>query len=820
MLRGSFSKRLTLLLPCSFLLGAGLSAGQVTDPLVAVRRALQDNLPEVAITQIQELLTAEQLPETAKQALNLALAEAHLRKGQGLDAIAALQGLSGPTAVFWRATAHQRLGQLSEALRWWQAWQPTPGEFAPELAKTGHRNHVSCLVALGKMSAAYELVQKLQPEQPDLVFLQAELLISLKRPSEALAILQKAPVDLSPALRLYLTGKAQLAVGNLDEAAKAFAKSAAEKSALSRPATIGLAKATRAQGLVLDAGRLLVPLIEEGGGFGWTEAALAELLICNEPPIPEIQQKLEAWRQQEKSVLAEHIWLSDIEHRLDESVSAQLALVTGFLDKFPESPFRLRVQLRKVALLIVDGRLPEAQATLDALSAPQLTRPIQNLRNELAASLTFAKEDYSAAAAAFANLAETSEGYVEKLRSAYNSAVASMKNGDQENVLASTAGLLGPDISRETLGSLALEKAMAAAANEDNSEAVDLLKGFLRDYPKHPRTFGGLELLVQLESAQQAWIPLLLAAAETPSQKDSAQRLEIKSLASGSLPAYLAKVDAYLALHPAGSQSAQLLFACGEVCYNKRQLVDAEVRFKRAAALFAPNSKEAAVCSYWAGKAALGTLTQGADDAALAHWQIASTFAGAIRHSARMESARLFQRRNELEKALEALGSILDDTAVPPTAEVRYAVTLLRSELLSTQPKPKPEQLEQAQKACEIVITSPGASVTWKQQASFRKAAILEQLKKPKEALAAYYATMQPPITPQPILNNSDYHWFTRAGARVLAILEADKNWSAAVRVAQQLGTAPGALGEEYRDKAERLKTQHMLWDDDLKELP
>jgi tetratricopeptide (TPR) repeat protein len=275
--------------------------------------------------------------------------------------------------------------------------------------------------------------------------------------------------------------------------------------------------------------------------------------------------------------------------------------------------------------------------------------------------------------------------------------------------------------------------------------------------------------------------------------------------------AFAKKADRFLEAHPEGALRADLLMKMAVRYYNTQQYAPAKARFLQLVEE-EPESNLVEASLYWAGKSALGSLAKGCEDEAIKLWDRVAAAKGSMRMEARLEQAKLNQRRNP-PAALQVFETILKSSP-PPDASLRYTVLCLRGETLMATAGDNADQWREALSGFDQVISSPDASVYWKQQACVRKGGCLENLKQDAAALEAYQEAMAYSKN-SASTNESDYHWFFRAGGKAIRLLESKKNWAAAVAIAQQLAEAPGPQADAARERANRLTTEHFLWQDD-----
>jgi predicted phosphoadenosine phosphosulfate sulfurtransferase len=87
---------------------------------------------------------------------------------------------------------------------------------------------------------------------------------------------------------------------------------------------------------------------------------------------------------------------------------------------------------------------------------------------------------------------------------------------------------------------------------------------------------------------------------------------------------------------------------------------------------------------------------------------------------------------------------------------------------------------------------------------------------KTEDALESYYSVIAKNYAPEQKENHDiEWFWFYRCGFQALSLLEAEKRWDAAVKLARRIASFNGPRAEEASKRANTLAKQHMIWEDD-----
>jgi hypothetical protein len=106
------------------------------------------------------------------------------------------------------------------------------------------------------------------------------------------------------------------------------------------------------------------------------------------------------------------------------------------------------------------------------------------------------------------------------------------------------------------------------------------------------------------------------------------------------------------------------------------------------------------------------------------------------------------------------------------------------------------------------VIATEGASPTWKNQASYKKAKTLEQQAQPDAALVIFYDILNSAGT-----GPRETFWFAKAGFDAAALVESRQQWKSAVGIYEKMAAIPGPHAEQAKQRVRKLRLEHFLWD-------
>lgn len=180
---------------------------------------------------------------------------------------------------------------------------------------------------------------------------------------------------------------------------------------------------------------------------------------------------------------------------------------------------------------------------------------------------------------------------------------------------------------------------------------------------------------------------------------------------------------------------------------------------------------------------------------------------GPLEFHARLKQADMKRSLGAYDEAVALYENILT-TQPPVQPKVRFAALIGKAEIFHLLGERDAKNFTAAIAIYDQVIATEGASLIWKNKASWNKARALEDLGQSETALAIL----------QDILNSSaaspiEKIWFARAGFAAADILEAQQQWRAAFGVCKKMASVPGPHNEDAKKRASRLRLEHSLQD-------
>lgn len=792
--------------------------------LRAAAKAMKDQLPEVALAKLTRLLETAKLPAETRLLARIRCAEAAVRAGnfdKAVEVATPLKSGDPPELAFWKAAALQAKGAWAEAAA---VYASLPTQATWQLSTEASFNRSATLSALGDHTAAFAALEPIEKisEPNRLAIWRADLYLRQKKYADALQSLNSL-AKLTPAQKAqsnFLKGRILLERGEAAPATAILSEVVVVDKGISndlhQAALLVLARAQRVAGDRDSAVRTVVDLMGKLPQPALVTAAFQEFHQCNSPPDAELEKMLVSWAATGHPQISAEATAALMDLRsAGNKIDVALELGTKFASAHPTTPWLTDILLRKTRLLIASGKGTEAMEILSTLDKSSQPAAVRAWVAEMRAYAGVKSGDFAMAATAFQSAASTIASPEKKLLAAYNAATASLQAGRPDEV-DRVLTLLGSGQAAELQADLFLERALFAAGKGE-TQAEQMLTNFLAQFPEHDRAFDAALAVAEISSEKFSGSPdtvrgKIAQARNFAKKPDQLERVEILSLhvdsLSASLETYSKSVDGFLAKHGESEFGAELLMKLAVRYYTSQRYAEAKARFLKVVETD-PESPLVDAARFFAGKAALGSLAKGCEEEALKLWDQVAKGKSEFRSEARLEQAKLDQRRDPAA-ALQILDALKAEPTLGPT--MRYSVLCLRGETLVATYPDKPEKVRDALKCFDEVIQS-AAPDFWKQQAMVRKGTCQETLNDEPGAIESYYEAMN--LTPSGEGAEADYHWFFRAGEKAMRLLEAKSNWKASVAIARKLSEAPGPQATVARERANRLITEHFLAEED-----
>ncbi len=781
----------------------------------AAQIAHRDGLADVAAAHLAEITSNTELSPGAARSVRHLLVESLVRSRQYEKALASAIGDELPV---WRGLALAGLGQHKKALPLLSACveQPTHPMFEYALLTL-----VASLRQQGDLDGAVEILQNAGDTSPRRQLILAELHLEQENYDAALKLLEGAsgggPVTVH--VRDLLRAEALLARDAPEEAMAAISALLTLPPEALPPkiryrATLLMADAMAASGGRAKAISLLKGYIDgvpEGRGVLW---AFDRLFALDAFGSEEGLAVLRAWTKSPRPAvaMAAQLYAGNIDGRgenRDGAITELQTLAKG------DNRIATRAKLLLSELWVEAADKEKALAALKALKASTDNPAVAARIAFVEARAHYKGDDFKTAADRFAAVAE-GEGMA--VAGSYNAALASLMADDEPAFRARLALL--PEVSGAAArGELGVERALYMAANNE-PEAREALSEFLRAHKGHPRAvdahlaLAGLYILEWPPKAKSAR-ESLTAARKLESDATRAERADYLAFwieeGSGEPEDAVRLAEIFIKQWPKSPLAPGVRMRQAEVYFRNGDYLEALRHFEKLTVDY-PRSELAEPALFFAGRAAMLTLTEEGSQRALLLWQKLAKSDSPLAPLARRHQAQLKLRQGEQQEALTLLDAILDAT---PGEPLRTSALMLKGEALYLLGTAKPERMGDAVAVFDNALANPEISTAARNEILFRKGKAHEGLGQMTAALDAYHSVTTAPRKPLKDGETPEFRWFFRSGFESIRILEARKtpqDIGAAIRIADLLADTLGPRSAEARKTAEQLRLENFIW--------
>ncbi len=787
------------------------------DPLSEARKAIAEQIPQVAVQKLKDALDAPIISEREAAVARELLAEALLASSKHEEALEVARTLNAnATNAVLRANIRAVLGRWEEAL-------PLYREGAP--ATAARIGEAEALHALGRTGEAVGVLEGLVDSgqrQNALRLRLASLLTEIKRLESAESILAGIrPADADERRwKHYVEARILLAQGHADPARITFLQVLEDRDRLPDTllfgATLGLTEALIFLEGYDNADKILETFIWRYPQSAYLEAAFRRLdqIYLQEEKPPEKQ--LHEWAQKpevRRAALA-LFHVARLQLRGGKFEKAAISL-NSFVRLFPAHSLLCEVHLMQADLHLAGNKLPQAVAALEA-AMRRATGAEMRAEIELRTGLAHFQQGEFLLAANLFSAAERSP----RLRSVaiFNAALAWLNQGNDER-FQDALGMLGDAPGDQRFrGELLLERGLLQARSADMA-AEKSLQLFLDDFPRHAREAEARLAIAELafwrlrasavpplDGADRAeeYLRVANAAPQTPQTQENADYLAI-FIADAKQPrdeqVVIDLARSFLRDRVDSPLVPEVQMKLGQVYFRKGDSANAETQFVGVSEK-SPKSPYAESALFLAGQCAMKLK---AEDRGLAYFKQVVDLNGPLKLYARQEQAVTQSRLGESAEAVRLYDLIL---AAAPDLELQAAALCGKGDNLANLGKKEPARLKEAVGVYDQLASTTGVGPTWRNQALYKKAKALDKLGRKEEAITAFYDVLEKSASA-----SREYFWSYKAGYDAAALFEKDGRWSSAIGVYEKLALLAGPQTEDVRDRIKKLRLQHFIWE-------
>ncbi len=403
----------------------------------------------------------------------------------------------------------------------------------------------------------------------------------------------------------------------------------------------------------------------------------------------------------------------------------------------------------------------------------------------------------------------------------YNSAVASLRAGDDKQFLAQIALL--PEVSGQfSRGELQLERALYKCSRRD-PDAINALSDFLREHPSHPRRaeahlasaatsilYGPLNAESARENLKKA-----LSLELTPQSLERAEYIAfwIEEIAGVDQKA-IDYADRFIDRWPKSVNAAGVRMRQAEIQFRASDYLDAMRNFEKLSIDY-PDSELSDKAIFFAGRSSMLTLTDEGAQRALTFWQKLADKKSKLAPLGRHHQAQIKMSQGLQEEALTILDAALVDE---PGVKLRALLLMLKGRALYELGGKEPLRLEESirifAQALELVDLSTGI----RNEILFRKAKAHEIHGQLDQTLSCLHEIMNNRSNENENESPGDFKWYYRAGFEAIRLKESNggkQGIISAIAIADRLARTPGPRSNEAKKAGQRLRLEHFIWQED-----
>jgi tetratricopeptide (TPR) repeat protein len=793
--------------------------------ITEARQAISERIPEAAIVKLQEAMSGKTLDGDDREKAAVLLAQAQLDAGRANEALETVLNLKEPALPGVRrlhALVFASLGRWSEALAIFHALGA--GKETDPAAMFGE---AESLQALGRTAEAVAVLERLTASAhapPGATLRLATLLVELGKVTEARAILRgNPPADGTAGLwQRYIEARIDLMENKPGEALNVLAPLIVESE---HPRPAGLTQSLFAAAKLAETEARLAITGPDGA-----ESTLEAFLRQNptSPYLDIMFRRLDQVYAMEQNPdenallrLAEELpprgqalarfYVCRLQlrgRRFDRATSS----LQDFLVRFPNHTLTPYVHAMLADAALARGDLPGAEAALDAASRGAKT---DALRGEFAlrtALVNLAQGEFVRASTGFRNAALQSPSL--RQNATYDAALAWLRQKNYERFAEEYQASFAAAPDRLLAGNLRLEEGLVRARSAD-PDATRVLGSFLKEFPGHPRraeaqlAFAELALKDGEIAEAERLADAVNASTASPEMAEQSEYLAVfieDAKAPRDEERVISGARAFINNHPSSPLLGDVRMKLGEVYFRREDYLKAQEQFETLARE-QPDAPLAAPALFLAGQASMKLLNAEALKRALELFGAVADKHGPLEQQARLQQAIIKNKLGAPDEAVRIYDSILSSQQ-PLEPELRLAALTGKGDNLVALGKTEPKQLSAAIASYEEVAAVADASPAWKNQAAYKKAKVLQQLKKQDEALTVLYD-----IITKAAAAPRETFWFSKAGFDAAGIAESRQQWKSAVAIYDKMAAVPGPHAEQARRRAKTIRLEHFLWD-------
>ena len=836
-------------------------------------KAMDGKLPDIAIGKFRETLESKTLSTDAEAFTKLALAEALIRSSlsdqgtprQAADALGILDNnelAELPSTPVWQSEAYAALGRYQDAEEILAQIKNTHPLYShTQLARARIQ------IALEKKDAAVITLNTLSSSKVTKVkntanLLAAEIYIEQKRFDLAAKALENIDSQSATAAKLkeYLQARLLLGEGKSKEAITQFQSLITAPELLNvriyRACILGHADAQAADNQIDEAISTLVTYLTSNPDAALIQPFFIRLalllpqeLALSHPTLV----KLREWSnekiinenilipvgdsastpllsppspntQNDRATLALYYRAKLLARSTNEAHHLRALSLFSRLRALQPAPYsaptEIYLKLASTSLLdtaylhLKQKKNQRATYTLSVIEKVAYSQELKDRASYLRGFLLADELRYDEALSAF-NLARLSSSSDMASAASINAGIMSLLSS---NLTAFEKIAASHEKQKELRISLLLERALWKSSVGDSSSRNDL-ESFIIAYPNHTRE-NEARLALASACVDIAPVDLILARAQleliSPRLTNEAEQFIITRIGiraeelSQNWTAAISFADIYIKKFPESKNTPSILLKKGEALYHNEDFNASRRVFQDITAKY-PESELKDFADFYAAMAArLGGTTQSREECIPMFQQIIDS-KNTLANEARIQQSRILIDLRRYEAAEKTLTPLKKSEQ----ASIRRDAGILLADCLHRQGALNGNKYEGSIEIYNSLLAENNLPHSWNHRIHYLRGQTYESMKLRGKALDSYLdIILRADAKLSQTEESEEWFWFYRCGFKALAMLEADKRWEAAVKLARRISVFKGPRAEEAKKRALNLANTHMIWED------
>jgi outer membrane protein assembly factor BamD (BamD/ComL family) len=485
----------------------------------------------------------------------------------------------------------------------------------------------------------------------------------------------------------------------------------------------------------------------------------------------------------------------------------------------PQSDDAMRLALETYSSLKIDARV----GTLTEQWRKRFGSSGSSMVESVSAGTAFKRGDYQLAYELFQTAANLASTLAERRPALYNAGASALRAGElalyqsmlaQLQVASAETTLPSQDSSID----LDLDSTLELAA-KGRPEAEAELKRITQKQPPHPRAIEAWLALAELailrvpadfRLADQAFKMAESWPGITEAQRQRAITTRLWQLdRQGQLKALTEVGAQFLAKWPMANQAAEVRMKVADAFFRLENFAAARTEFELVAKNH-PHSPYTDTALYFAGMSAVSMMSDEGRATAITLWQEVAAKKGPLSIAARQQQALAKRRSGQEVEALKMLDALLKEPSL--SRELQRSLTCEKAEILMLLGKEEVLQLNTAIQVLQEALHHDDLPYQWRARLGYTLAVALNSAGRDLEALESCYDVVKSTGYTGPA-DPAEFRWFYRAGFFGIELIEAEKQWEAAARLAETLAQSKGDRAAEAKERATKIRLEHFLWD-------